>query len=145
MWNRMTIQPGSNNWLLLLTFGILGIWDLGRSILTILLEADVSDFMHAGLIQSSTLIIFQAGSICAYAGLVALNAQRLANDLREALSEIQTLEGFLPICANCKKIRDDRGFWKSVEEYIEHHTHAVMTHSICQECQNKLYPHLAQE
>ena len=60
--------------------------------------------------------------------------------LKQAFDEIRTLKGFIPICANCKKIRDDRGYWESVEEYIGKHSDAVFSHSICPECTKKLYP-----
>ena len=60
--------------------------------------------------------------------------------LKQAFDEIRTLKGFIPICANCKKIRDDKGYWESVEEYIGKHSDAVFSHSICPECAKKLYP-----
>lgn len=54
------------------------------------------------------------------------------------LKEIKTLEGFLPICAKCKNIRDDKGFWYRVEEYIRDHSEAEFTHSLCPECAKEL-------
>ena len=60
--------------------------------------------------------------------------------LERALSEVKTLSGMLPICASCKKIRDDKGYWNQIEEYIRDHSEAEFTHSICQECAEKLYP-----
>lgn len=60
--------------------------------------------------------------------------------LKVALKEIKTLSGFLPICANCKKIRDDEGYWEQVEAYIGDRSDAKFSHSICPECVNKLYP-----
>jgi PAS domain S-box-containing protein len=65
---------------------------------------------------------------------------KLIKDLREALTKIKTLRGLLPICASCKKIRDDRGYWQKVESYISQHTEAEFTHGICPECRTKLYP-----
>lgn len=61
-------------------------------------------------------------------------------ELQIAIDNIKTLRGLIPICASCKKIRDDEGFWKSVEIYIEEHTKAEFTHGICPECMHKLYP-----
>ena len=66
--------------------------------------------------------------------------ERLVNDLRHALNEVKTLSGFIPICARCKKIRDDEGYWQQVEEYISHHSNAEFSHSICPECMAELYP-----
>ncbi len=60
--------------------------------------------------------------------------------LQQALSEIKTLSGLLPICASCKKIRDDNGYWNQIESYIAKHTDAEFTHGICPECAKKLYP-----
>ncbi len=62
--------------------------------------------------------------------------------LQKALSEVKTLRGFLPTCANCKKIRDDEGRWRHIEEYIQERSEATFSHSICPECYEKLYPEL---
>jgi len=66
--------------------------------------------------------------------------ETLIADLRKALAEIKTLHGILPICASCKKIRDDKGAWTQMEEYISKHTEAEFSHGLCQECAKKLYP-----
>jgi DNA-binding response OmpR family regulator len=60
-------------------------------------------------------------------------AQRVC-ELEEALSRVRVLQGLLPICSYCKKIRDDRNYWQRVEEYITAHTDAVFSHGICPEC-----------
>ena len=71
-----------------------------------------------------------------------LEAERedLIRTLQEALHSVKTLSGLLPICANCKKIRDDRGYWHQVEVYIHEHSEADFSHSLCPECAKKLYP-----
>lgn len=61
-------------------------------------------------------------------------------DLHKALAEVKTLSGFLPICASCKKIRDDKGYWNQIEAYISEHSEAEFSHGICPECSKKLYP-----
>jgi signal transduction histidine kinase len=71
--------------------------------------------------------------------LEALVEQRTA-ELQQALSEVKTLSGFLPICASCKKIRDDRGYWNQLESYIRDNSDAEFSHSICPECAEHLYP-----
>ena len=63
-------------------------------------------------------------------------------ELRLALEQIKTLRGIVPICANCKKIRNDKGYWQQVEVYVRDHTEAEFTHGICPECIQKLYPEL---
>lgn len=65
---------------------------------------------------------------------------KLIQELTDALANIRTLKGLLPICASCKKIRDDRGYWQKVESYISNHTGAEFTHGICPDCMHRLYP-----
>jgi len=64
--------------------------------------------------------------------------EKLIVKLQEALAEIKTLKGFIPICASCKKIRDDEGYWNQLESYISKHTDAIFSHGICPECAEKL-------
>ena len=61
---------------------------------------------------------------------------------KKAEKEIKILRGILPICASCKKIRDDEGFWHQVEVYVHNHTDAEFSHGICPECTKKHYPDL---
>ncbi|MGH7254148.1 MAG: PAS domain S-box protein, partial [Nitrospirales bacterium] len=68
--------------------------------------------------------------------------ERLLGELREALDHIKTLRGMLPICASCKNVRNDQGYWDHIENYIQEHSEARVTHGICPECYRKLYPHL---
>jgi phosphoserine phosphatase RsbU/P len=66
-------------------------------------------------------------------------------ELQKALDHVRTLRGIIPICASCKNIRDDRGYWKQVEVYVRDHTEADFSHSICPECIKKLYPEFAHD
>jgi PAS domain S-box-containing protein len=68
--------------------------------------------------------------------------EKLIFQLQEALDNIKTLKGLLPICANCKNIRDDKGYWNQIEAYIRDHSDAEFSHSICPDCAKKLYPDL---
>jgi sigma-B regulation protein RsbU (phosphoserine phosphatase) len=63
----------------------------------------------------------------------------LIRELRSAMDKIKTLSGLLPICVSCKKIRDDKGYWTRIEEYIRDHSEAEFTHGFCPDCVNKLY------
>jgi GAF domain-containing protein len=65
--------------------------------------------------------------------------ERLIAQLREALANVKTLRGLLPICASCKKIRDDRGYWNQIEIYLQAHSEADFTHGICPDCARRLY------
>ncbi len=61
-------------------------------------------------------------------------------ELQEALNNIKTLRGLIPICSSCKKIRDDQGYWNQLEKYLREHSEAEFSHSICPDCAKKLYP-----
>ncbi len=65
--------------------------------------------------------------------------ERLINELQKALDNIKTLKGLLPICAKCKKIRDDKGYWNQIEAYIERHSDALFSHGLCPECMENIY------
>jgi rubrerythrin len=66
-----------------------------------------------------------------------------STELATQLDEIRTLRGLIPICANCKNIRDDKGYWKKIEYYFSKYANADFTHSLCPECIEKLYPEIA--
>ena len=68
--------------------------------------------------------------------------EQLIARLEQALAEIKTLRGILPICVTCKKIRDDKGYWNQIESYISHHSEAEFSHGICPDCAQTLYPNL---
>jgi len=66
--------------------------------------------------------------------------EKLIRELQTTLSKVKTLSGLVPICASCKKIRDDKGYWNQIESYISEHSEAEFSHGICPECAKKLYP-----
>jgi membrane protein implicated in regulation of membrane protease activity len=66
-------------------------------------------------------------------------------ELQQTIDEVKTLQGIIPICASCKKIRDDSGYWQQVEAYVKNHSDAEFSHGICPECVNELYPDLYDE
>jgi DNA-binding response OmpR family regulator len=68
--------------------------------------------------------------------------ENLIHDLTEALANIKTLSGLIPICANCKKIRQDSGYWQQIEAFVSDHSEAKFSHGICPECVKKLYPEI---
>ena len=63
----------------------------------------------------------------------------LVRDLQRALAEVKTLSGLLPICAACKKIRDDQGYWNQIEVYLGEHSDVKFSHGVCPECARTLY------
>ncbi len=79
----------------------------------------------------------QAMDMLARQVLALLEMRRVSRKLAEALEHVKTLTGLLPICAWCKRIRDDQGYWTKVESYLRAHTDADFTHGICPECLEK--------
>lgn len=69
-----------------------------------------------------------------------MEKEKLIADLRDAIAKIKILNGLLPICSSCKKIRDDQGYWKQIDAYICEHTDTEFSHGICPDCAAKLYP-----
>ncbi|MCB0197388.1 MAG: hypothetical protein KDJ65_35905 [Anaerolineae bacterium] len=76
--------------------------------------------------------------------LETVRAKKVADELnvslKASLAEVKVLKEILPICANCKKIRDDQGYWQQVESYISKHTDTSFSHGICPDCMKTLYP-----
>lgn len=73
-----------------------------------------------------------------FADLMALRS--LNEELRKALDEVKALRGILPICSNCRRVRDDAGYWQEVEVYIERHLEMEFSHGLCEPCSKALYP-----
>ncbi|MFC1825588.1 DUF3365 domain-containing protein [Thermodesulfobacteriota bacterium] len=95
-------------------------------------------------------LIWLLGVLGIFAANYFLNQEQqkreaIISQLKNALSEVKTLSGLLPICASCKKIRDDKGYWNQIERYIRDRSEADFSHSICPECAKKLYPDLYEE
>ncbi len=92
-------------------------------------------FLLCGIILAGSIVV-------AYRWRVALLLKRekeLQKRVNEAIAQMKILGGLIPICANCKKIRDDRGYWNQLEKYLKEHSEAEFTHGICPECKEKLY------
>jgi hypothetical protein len=66
-------------------------------------------------------------------------------ELEQAIEKVKTFSGLLPICALCKDVRTDNGYWEKIEQYIQNHSEARFTHGICPECEKKLYPLMEKE
>jgi hypothetical protein len=104
--------------------------------------------MHYGeKILSINLAPFHKGAIITTEDITErVEAERdrvsLIKDLRRALNEVETLRGLLPICASCKKIRDDKGYWNTVEDYFGKRSSVDFSHTLCPDCIKHLYPDL---
>ncbi len=66
--------------------------------------------------------------------------KKLIIELQDSIAAVKTLRGLLPICASCKKVRDDKGYWNQIESYITEHSEAEFSHGLCPDCSQKLYP-----
>lgn len=96
--------------------------------------------LQASLVQMLFLLILLPTHLVMNLFFLMLNSQRLEMELMEAQAQVKTLGGLLPICAHCKKIRDDQGYWQRIEAYLERHSEASFTHGICPQCVRELYP-----
>ncbi|MFO7890066.1 MAG: two-component regulator propeller domain-containing protein [bacterium] len=71
---------------------------------------------------------------------IQIEREKLIQELTSALDNVKTLKGMLPICARCKKVKDDQGYWQQVDEYVRDHSETEFSHGLCPECMKKLYP-----
>jgi hypothetical protein len=112
----------------------------GTDIISVVLQS----FSFAMLPWSISFTLFN-GIIGLYYGTIKaekLAREELIENLRKALAEVKTLSGMLPICAWCKKVRNDEGYWQKIEAYFKSHSDLDFTHGICNECAQKEYPDL---
>jgi len=72
-----------------------------------------------------------------------MEMRRLNSELQDALAQVKTLSGFLPMCSSCKKIRDDEGYWNQLETYFQERSEAVSSQGLCPECAKKLSPEIS--
>jgi hypothetical protein len=97
------------------------------------LSISISPFAHGAIITSQDITAQKKAES---------DRLNLIEKLQNALSEVETLRGLLPICACCKKIRDDQGYWNHIESYLRKHTNTEFTHTLCPECVKQYYPDL---
>jgi hypothetical protein len=100
---------------------------------TKVLSVTISPFPHGAIITSQDITARK---------LAEQDRLKLIEKLQLALSEVETLRGLLPICACCKKIRDDQGYWNHIEAYLGKHARTEFTHTLCPECVKDYYPDL---
>jgi AmiR/NasT family two-component response regulator len=82
-------------------------------------------------------------AVARFADLQAL--RRLNAELQAALAQVKRLSGLIPMCSCCRKVRDDRGYWQQVEQYISEHSDARVSHGMCPDCIRRMYPDIADE
>lgn len=105
---------------------------------------------HGVILETSGVPFFDTfGKLSGYRGIdrdlterkrMEAKQENLIDELNAALNNVKKLSGMLPICANCKNIRDDKGYWTRIESYIRDHSEATFSHGICPDCAKQLYP-----
>ncbi|MBI5849197.1 MAG: hypothetical protein HZB31_14840 [Nitrospirae bacterium] len=110
-------------------------------------RAPLFDLFLLGFVDAGLVSLIVGGAFVIVLDELRINERRarerqeeLVNELRTASVTIKTLRGIIPICASCKKIRDDAGYWHMVEKYIQDHSDAQFSHGICPACVKKIYP-----
>lgn len=102
------------------------------------LQEGAQDYQVKGLVNGSLLVRSMRYSM--ERKRLEREKENLIDELKAALAKVKTLSGMLPICASCKKIRDDTGYWHQIESYIREHSETEFSHGICPDCMIKLYP-----
>jgi len=131
-WKRLRL--GSVNPLVVSTLFFVGVFYLLRAVLTCLVPPPSNNYMVPSMAQAIALLVYLGAHTILAISLLVLNSQRLEEELQKSLDECRMLRGIIPICAYCKKIRDDEGAWGQVENYIRKHPDASFSHGICPEC-----------
>ena len=115
-------------------------------------EQDLRAAFAAGAMDYIRKPVNSAELVARVSSALALRAERITRKAREqelllrtqelehALREVKVLRGFIPICANCKRVRTDTGDWQRLEDYIQKHSEAEFSHGICQQCTREMYP-----
>ncbi|MBP8083862.1 MAG: hypothetical protein KAZ87_11740 [Spirochaetes bacterium] len=121
--------------------------DLPRDSIVINKPSSFFDFYRKNktYVLSTGLVFLMIIVIVLSAALVKISSlskerKNLVADLSDSIKRIKRIDGLLPICAVCKKIRNDKGYWEQIEDYIKDHSSADFSHSLCRDCANKLYP-----
>jgi sensor domain CHASE-containing protein len=117
------------------------VWDL-RMWPTPALAARLNSPLPKVVLFAGTLAALLLGAVCFYAqrsSRQALETARVNAALREALDTVRTLDGLLPICCSCKRVRDDTGYWNQIDTYLGRHTNASLSHGCCPECAVNAY------
>lgn len=138
---RIRSQFGTNL-LFEIGFSVELIWNVVRTIAIFATGRSAGPATLESTFVIITMLLSITTNLFVLVGLSVLNFQRTERELLTSRSELSTLRGIIPICASCKRIRDDEGYWNAVESYISKHTQAEFSHSICPDCRAKLFPGL---
>lgn len=131
-------SPGA--WLAGTMFLLLAVITASRMVYLVLVDASMPSVfaqnpMQAAYFSSVPLVLF-LGTI----GYILMCNERANLELRAALTDVRTLSGLVPICASCKHIRNDQGYWQQIESYLSQHLDTKFSHGLCPDCARRLYP-----
>lgn len=110
------------------------LWSIVRGIFTIWMEGRVESYLLSSSIQGISIIIYCTGFVSGCFSFFIINFQMLELEHSNVSAELQSVKDFIPICAYCKKIRDDQGYWDQIEAYLVSHSDVAFSHSICPDC-----------
>jgi len=133
------------NGLLTFAFVTLGTLNALRLVATLSGANPKAGITIAGGWHNVAILGSTTATVLLYTGFVTIHAQRLEQDLIAARDAIKTLEGLLPVCANCKKIRDAAGVWNAFEYHISRHSEARVSHGMCPDCSKNFFPDYAED
>ncbi len=129
--------------LLLIGFGIFVASTFLRPLVVLFRRSTMSDLMSAGGFEPVAALVNILGVVTLVLGMIKINQQRLEEEFRQARIKLNALEGLLPLCSHCGKIRDEQDEWHSFENYLRLHSKAQVTHGLCPDCTRLLYPDIA--
>jgi hypothetical protein len=119
-------------------FPDISIW--GSHLITIIFSTIVATIAGYIILEKQIKLNTALSKKNAESNALRMELESTINHLNTLLSKVKMLSGMLPICASCKKIRDDKGYWNQIESYIREHSDADFSHSLCPDCAVKLYP-----
>ncbi len=124
------------------SFGAQALVAIGRLIGTLGNPPAMNEFASNAPTQVLALVAHMLLAMLTGYGFILMTVQRTERELQQTLDEVKTLRGLIPICASCKKVRDDRGSWQAIEQYIRARSDAEFTHGVCPDCHRRLYPEI---
>jgi hypothetical protein len=139
----MLIGMTTYEWLKQLLLPDITLWQ--SHIITIMFSTSIASIAGFFVLREHTRLQRRLAEEIAERTYAQEQQEQLIGELRAALANVKTLRGLLPICASCKKIRDDTGYWNQIETYIRTHSEAQFSHGLCPDCVQRLYPDLPDE
>lgn len=142
---RLSAVLGGKDVLFGLGLGLMAGCSLVRIVVFALHEPRSEEFLSAGAFEAAAMVAYLVAVLTICLGIIKINAQRLENELRKTRQDLETIKSILPMCSNCKKVRDERNHWRDVETYLQAQSGAAVSHGLCPDCIRALYPDIAEK